>query len=68
MKKFQYPPAPLMLAYILGPMLEKAIRQTLIVSGGSPLIFLTRPICLTLLGVAFLMTFSPILKRLIKRR
>ena len=39
MKKCQYEPAPLALAYVLGPMLEKAMRQSLIISNGSFKIF-----------------------------
>lgn len=56
MRKFRYEGAPLVLAYVLGPMLERNLRQSLIISDGSFLIFLTRPlsasallICLVLL-------------------
>ncbi len=41
MKKCDYEPAPLTLAYVLGPMLEQALRQSLIMSNGSPMIFVT---------------------------
>jgi len=67
MRKFDYEPAPLMLAFILGPMLEKAIRQGLIISAGSPLIFFTLPISLTLIGVTLLMMITPIMLRLFKK-
>ncbi len=43
-KKFEYEGAPLMLAFVLGPMFETNLRQSLIVSKGNFLIFLTRPI------------------------
>jgi putative tricarboxylic transport membrane protein len=43
-KKFEYEPAPLVLAFILGPIMENAFRQSLLLSAGSLLIFLTRPI------------------------
>jgi len=49
MRKCDYEPAPLVLAYVLGPMLEQAMRQSLIISDGSFMIFLTRPIA----GVCF---------------
>ncbi|MFB3887338.1 MAG: tripartite tricarboxylate transporter permease [Thermodesulfobacteriota bacterium] len=52
MKKCQYEPAPLALAYVLGPMLEKAMRQSLIISNGSFKIFFTRPISAVCLGIA----------------
>ena len=44
MKKCDYEPAPLLLAYVLGPMLEQALRQSLIMSNGSFSIFFVRPI------------------------
>jgi putative tricarboxylic transport membrane protein len=50
MRKFGYEPAPFMLAYVLGPMLEKSLRQTLIISQGSLSIFVTRPIAAGLVG------------------
>ena len=37
-------PAPLMLGFILGPMLEENFRRALLLSGGDPLTFVTRPI------------------------
>lgn len=60
MRKFDYEPAPLVLAYVLGPMLEQAMRQSLRMSNGSFTIFFSRPIsviclaiCLFLLIVSF---------------
>jgi putative tricarboxylic transport membrane protein len=44
MQKLGYEPAPLALAYVLGPILETALRQSLTLSGGSFAIFVTRPI------------------------
>jgi putative tricarboxylic transport membrane protein len=37
MRKFEYEPAPLILALVLGPIMERAFRQSLIISSGSPL-------------------------------
>ena len=50
LRKFQYEEAPLILAFILGPILEQAFRQSLIMSNGSLAIFVARPICLCGLG------------------
>jgi putative tricarboxylic transport membrane protein len=44
LRKFKYEEAPLVLAFILGPMLETAFRQSLIISSGQLSIFLIRPI------------------------
>jgi putative tricarboxylic transport membrane protein len=56
LKKCRYEPAPLVLAYVLGPMLEQALRQSLIISNGSFRIFIVRPISAVCLAVgAFLL-------------
>jgi len=47
-----FDPAPVVLALVLGPMLETALGQALILSDGSPVIFLASPISATLLGLA----------------
>jgi len=54
MKKFDMPPAPVVLSVVLGPMIERALRQSLTMSLGSYDIFYTRPIsaALLLLGLA----------------
>jgi putative tricarboxylic transport membrane protein len=48
-RKYGWPTAPLILCGILGPILEKALVNSLAMSAGSPMIFFTRPICLALL-------------------
>ncbi len=59
MKKFDLPPAPLVLSVVLGPMVERSLRQSLTMSLGSPDIFYTRPICLGLLIGAVIMLSMP---------
>jgi putative tricarboxylic transport membrane protein len=59
-KKFDFEPAPLMLAFVLGPMLEQSLSQTITISGGNLLILFARPISCVLMGVTFLMILSPI--------
>ncbi len=46
MQKFGFEPAPLVLAYVLSPILETALRQSLNISGGNFAIFFSRPISL----------------------
>ncbi len=67
-KKFKYEAAPLILALVLGPMLEKALRRSLLHSGGDPTIFMTRPISLALLIVAFSLLVFPLIPKLRKKR
>jgi putative tricarboxylic transport membrane protein len=54
MRKVRLDPGPMILAFVLGPILERAIRQALLISAGSPLIFFTRPISGTLMGFLIL--------------
>jgi putative tricarboxylic transport membrane protein len=59
MQKFGFEPAPLALAYVLSPLLEVALRQSLSISGGSFIIFFSRPISLIcILIVAGLLVFQ----------
>ena len=50
LRKYQWPLAPLLLAFILGPLLEKYLIQSLSMSGGSPLIFFERGLTLALIA------------------
>jgi putative tricarboxylic transport membrane protein len=62
MRKFEYEPVPLVFAFILTPLLERAFRQTLAMSNGGFLIFLRPPIALafmiTALAIVSLLIFS----------
>src|SRR5213596_1023118 len=60
-KKLDYPLAPLVLALVLGDLAENALRQSLIMSQGSFLIFFTRPIACVITVAALFFLFMPIL-------
>jgi putative tricarboxylic transport membrane protein len=47
-------PAPMLLAFILGPLMEEYLRRAMLLSRGNPWIFVQRPISAALLGVAVL--------------
>ena len=68
MRKFGYEAAPLVLAFVLGPMLENNLRKSLILSEGGFDIFVVRPISLACLVVAILLLLAPLLPALRKRR
>lgn len=68
LRKFKYPLAPAILALVLGPMLEKALRQSLLMSVGSGWIFVTRPISLVTLLVSFALLASSLLPWMRKRQ
>jgi putative tricarboxylic transport membrane protein len=62
-RKLDYPSAPLILAFVLGPLAEEFLRQALSISGGSLLIFVERPISLTLvLGVVLTIGVMPAIR------
>ena len=66
LRKFRYEAAPLILAFVLGPLLEDALRQSLIISEGDPMIFFSRPISAMLFVAVillFLSTLFPIIGR-----
>jgi putative tricarboxylic transport membrane protein len=52
MRKFDYEPAPLIMGFVLSPMMEQAMRRSLIVSNGSFSIFVNRPISVACLIIA----------------
>lgn len=65
-RKFNYEGAPLLLAFVLGPMFESTLRQSLMLSKGSFSIFFTRPIAAVTVSVAlilFLTSFIPLLAK-----
>ncbi len=69
MKKYGYDAAPLMLAFILGPMMEINLRQSLMISKGKFGIFLLqRPIALVGLALAALFLLLPLVPALKKNR
>jgi putative tricarboxylic transport membrane protein len=61
-RKFDFEPAPLVLAMILGPQLEASLRRSLIYSRGDLGVFFERPIAATLMALALLMLLSPVLR------
>jgi putative tricarboxylic transport membrane protein len=68
MRKFDFEPAPLVLAMILGPQLEASLRRSLIYSHGDLMVFFDRPIAGTLMALALLMLLSPILRGALGRK
>lgn len=67
LRKFEFPLAPLVLAVILGPILEENFRQSLIMSNNAFSVFLTRPISLVLLIISIIILLLPIVRGLSKR-
>jgi putative tricarboxylic transport membrane protein len=67
MKKLKYPIVPLVLAMVLGNLVEKSLRQALVLSGGSFEVFYTRPITLAFLLIALLAYCSPLIRMALRK-
>jgi len=68
MKKLSLEAAPLVLAFVLGPLMETALRQSLIKSKGSFSIFFTRPISAVCILIALALMVAPLLPWFRRRR
>ncbi len=67
MRKLDYPMAPAVLAIVLGPLAEPALRQSLLISGGSFSIFFNRPIAGSIMVIALILLAMPAFKPLKNR-
>jgi TctA family transporter len=64
--KLDCEPAPMLLGYILGPMMEEYLRRALLISRGDPSVFVTRPISgvmLALAAVAMVFVLAPAIRK-----
>jgi putative tricarboxylic transport membrane protein len=68
MKRYDWPAAPMVLGLVLGPLFENTLRQSLTLSHGSGLIFLSRPIAAGLLAIALFAVFAPPLIEMVRQR
>jgi putative tricarboxylic transport membrane protein len=67
-RKFKFEPAPLILAFVLGPMVEINLRQSLLLSKGSFLIFFTRPISAVFISISVILLIISILSYFTKAK
>jgi putative tricarboxylic transport membrane protein len=68
MRKWAYEGAPLLLALVLGPKLEVAFRQSLMISHGDFGVFIHRPISMAFLIAAVVFLIIPIIQIILKKR
>ena len=66
--KCECEPAPLLLGFVLGPMLEEHLRRAMIISKGDPTVFVTRPLSVALLVVAVGVLVVVLLPNVAKKR
>jgi putative tricarboxylic transport membrane protein len=60
MRKLDFPASPIVLAVVLGPLVENSLKQSLIISGGSLAIFFTRPIAAVFIIFALCSIVAPL--------
>ncbi len=68
MKKLGFDPGPLVLAFVLGSLLEDSLRRSLLLFDGDPTGFLTRPISGTLLVLFLVVVLLPVIRAALSRR
>ena len=68
LRKFKFELGPLLLAFVLGRILERSLSQALIISSGKFSVFVTKPISAVLLGLVLLMLLIPLILMLRGKR
>ncbi|MBA3776766.1 MAG: tripartite tricarboxylate transporter permease [Betaproteobacteria bacterium] len=63
LRKGGFDAAPLILAYVLGPLFERSVRQALLIGYGSPMIFITKPIAAAFVVASVLVLLIPYVRR-----
>jgi putative tricarboxylic transport membrane protein len=66
--KLEFEPAPMLMGFVLGAMMEENLRRAMTISHGDPSIFFTRPISLGLLVVSALMLLVTLIPSIAKKR
>jgi putative tricarboxylic transport membrane protein len=66
--KHDFEPAPLVLAFVLGPLMEENLRRAMLIARGDATVFLTRPISATLIAIATGLLIMAALPMIRKRR
>jgi putative tricarboxylic transport membrane protein len=66
--KHDFEPAPMLLGFVLGPLMEENLRRAMLIARGDATVFFTRPISAVLLGTAIVMLILSGLPMLRKRR
>ncbi len=63
MRLYGYEPAPLMVAFVLGPLMEEHLRRALLLSRGDPMVFVERPLSALFIAAAIGLLLLPLIAR-----
>ncbi|MCZ8259859.1 MAG: tripartite tricarboxylate transporter permease, partial [Beijerinckiaceae bacterium] len=66
--KLRCEPAPLLIGFVLGPMLEEYLRRALVISRGSPMVFIERPVSAVLLLIGAVALATMLMPKVRRRK
>src|SRR5271165_2762906 len=66
--KLDFEPAPMLLGFVLGPLMEENLRRAMLIARGDPMTFLYRPISATLLAIAVFLLVLAVLPMIRSKR
>jgi putative tricarboxylic transport membrane protein len=66
--KHDFEPAPMLLGFVLGPLMEENLRRAMLIGRGDPTVFLTRPISGTLLALSLILLILSVMPAIRKKR
>jgi putative tricarboxylic transport membrane protein len=66
--KHDFEPAPMLLGYVLGPLMEENLRRAMLIARGDPMTFFYRPISASLLALSVLLLVLALLPMIRQRR
>jgi putative tricarboxylic transport membrane protein len=66
--KLRMEPAPLLIGFVLGPMMEEHLRRAMLLSRGDPIVFLERPISATLLAIGAIALATMLMPNIRKKK
>jgi putative tricarboxylic transport membrane protein len=66
--KHDFEPAPMLLGFVLGPLMEENLRRAMLIGRGDPMVFLSRPISASLLALAAILLLISVMPAMRKKR
>jgi putative tricarboxylic transport membrane protein len=66
--KHEFEPAPMLLGFVLGPLMEENLRRAMLIARGDPTTFVTRPISGALIGIAVVLLVFAALPMIARKR
>jgi putative tricarboxylic transport membrane protein len=66
--KHDFEPAPMLLGFVLGPLMEENLRRAMLIARGDWTVFFTRPISAVLLGIAIFLLIIAAMPKIRRRR